>query len=116
MATQTQILPKSLPSFFKDFVRNPVQSCFKPVGRWLDQVEIHSLSQAHWLCRVIPAQCPFERDVVWFGHTIAHIPPLCHLNPVYEELMGLRFRALSYLVERGEDVNAYIRSQDFPND
>ena len=37
-----------------------------------------------------------------------HIPPLCHLNPFYNEFVMLRFRALSYLSDVcGEDVTRY---------
>ncbi|WP_445299403.1 MULTISPECIES: Mo-dependent nitrogenase C-terminal domain-containing protein [unclassified Microcoleus] len=28
------------------------------------------------------------------GHYFFHILPMCKLNPVHEELMGLRFRSL----------------------
>lgn len=63
---------------------------------------------ARFLCQLIPAQCPFEQDLVLFGCTIAHIPPLCKLNPFYESLMMLRFKALSFLAEEcGEDITAY---------
>ncbi|MCS7226670.1 MAG: TerB family tellurite resistance protein [Gloeomargarita sp. SKYB31] len=75
-----------------------------PVRRWLDQMEIHDPKVARFLCRMIPAQCPFERDVVLFGRKIVHIPPLCKLNPLYEQLVGLRFRALAFLAEQGENV------------
>lgn len=75
-----------------------------PVRRWLDQLEIHDPKVARFLCRLIPAQCPFERDVVLFGRKVVHIPPLCKLNPLYEQLVGLRMRALAFLAERGEDV------------
>jgi hypothetical protein len=58
---------------------------------------------------MIPAQCPFERDINLFGRKIAHIPPLCKLNPLYEQFVGLRFRSLSYLADDcGEDVSEYI--------
>lgn len=77
-----------------------------PVRRWLDQLEIHDPRVARFLCRLIPAQCPFERDVVLFGRKVVHIPPLCQLNPLYEQLVGLRLRALAFLAERGEDVPA----------
>lgn len=81
----------------------------RPLRKWLDGLEIHDPSVARFLCKMIPAQCPFERDVKLFGHKIVHIPPLCKLNPLYEQLVGLRFRALSYLADdRGEDVSAYI--------
>ncbi|MFM7367118.1 MAG: Mo-dependent nitrogenase C-terminal domain-containing protein, partial [Sphaerospermopsis kisseleviana] len=38
-----------------------------------------------------------------------HIPAICQINPLYNEVVGLRFRALSYLVDEcGEDVTQYI--------
>jgi len=80
----------------------------KPVRRWLDQTQVHNPQTARFLCRTIPAQCPFERDIKFFGYKVGHIPPLCKLNPLYEQLVSLRFRALCYLVnECGEDVSAY---------
>jgi tellurite resistance protein len=75
-----------------------------PIRRWLDQMQIHDPKIARFLCRMIPSQCPFERDVILFGRKIVHIPPMCKLNPLYEQLVGLRFRALSYLADQGEDV------------
>lgn len=75
----------------------------------LNQWSIRSPEQAKRLVKLIPAQCPFERDIACFGYMILHIPPLCKLNPVYEELMMLRFRALCYLADEcGEDVSALI--------
>lgn len=80
----------------------------RPVQDWLDQLEIHDPRVARFLCKMIPPQCPFERDVTLFGRKIVHIPPLCKLNPLYEQLVGLRFRALSFLAEDcGEDVTPY---------
>lgn len=79
----------------------------QPIRRWLDKLEIRHCVIAHCLCRIIPAQCPFERDIYLFGHQIAHIPPLCKINPFYEEVVGLRFRALCYLADCGEDVRRY---------
>jgi tellurite resistance protein len=80
-----------------------------PLRDWLDQLEIQDPRVARFLCKMIPSQCPFERDVTLFGRKIVHIPPLCKLNPLYEQLVGLRFRALSYLADEcGEDVSPYI--------
>lgn len=80
-----------------------------PVRDWLDKLEIHDPRVARFLCKMIPPQCPFERDVTLFKRKIVHIPPLCKLNPIYEQLVGLRFRALSYLADDcGEDVTPYI--------
>ena len=79
-----------------------------PVRDWLDGLEIHSPKVAHLLCRLIPPQCPFERDIVVLGHKVAHIPPMCKLNPLYDQMVGLRFRALCYLADHcGEDVSTY---------
>ena len=79
-----------------------------PLRQWLNQLEIRHEPMAHLLCRVIPVQCPFERDIYLFGRKIAHIPPLCKLNPFYEEVVGLRFRALCFLADEcGEDVGCY---------
>ncbi len=79
-----------------------------PVKHWLDDWEVHDSKVAHFVCKMIPPQCPFERDVKLFGHKIVHIPPMCKLNPLYEQLVGLRFRALSYLADEcEEDVSKY---------
>lgn len=76
--------------------------------QWLDQLEIHNRNIAHRIAKLIPAQCPFERDITFFGRAIAHIPPLCKLNPLYEQLVGLRFRALCCLADEwDEDISAY---------
>ncbi|MUG98830.1 nitrogenase [Scytonema sp. UIC 10036] len=80
-----------------------------PLREWLDKLDIQDPRVARFLCKMIPSQCPFERDVTLFGRKIVHIPPLCKLNPLYEQLVGLRFRALSYLADEcGEDVSPYI--------
>lgn len=80
----------------------------KPVRAWLDGFEVHDPRIARFLCKMIPSQCPFERDISLFGRKIVHIPPMCKINPLYEQLVGLRFRALSYLAdEKGEDVSKY---------
>lgn len=79
-----------------------------PVREWLSGIEIHNRELAHFLCKAIPAQCPFERDIILFGRKLFHIPPMCKLNPLYEEVVTLRFKALCYLADEcGEDVSAY---------
>jgi len=80
----------------------------KPLQDWLDQLEVHDPRLARFLCKMIPPQCPFERDVKLFGRKVVHIPPMCKLNPLYDQLVGLRFRALSYLADDcKEDVAKY---------
>lgn len=80
----------------------------QPARQWLNNLKVNTPELAHWLCKAIPAQCPFERDVKLFGRTLFHIPPMCKLNPLYEEVVALRFRALCYLADEcGEDISAY---------
>lgn len=79
-----------------------------PLRNWLDTVEICDRRTAHLISRLIPAQCPFERDIKVFGKVVAHVPPMCKINPLYDQFMGLRFRALCYLADVcGEDIQAY---------
>ncbi|MBW4560897.1 MAG: TerB family tellurite resistance protein [Mojavia pulchra JT2-VF2] len=87
----------------------PTQNALKPLREWMDGLDIQDPRVARFLCKMIPSQCPFERDVTLFGHKIVHIPPLCKINPLYEQMVGLRFRALSYLADEcGEDISPYI--------
>ena len=72
----------------------------QPVRQWLDAIEIPNCTVARFISKVIPAQCPFERDLKFLGRTWVHIPPLCKLNPLYDQFAGLRFRSLCYLVEQ----------------
>lgn len=69
----------------------------QPVRSWLDSIEVHNLTVAKYICKLIPASCLFEQDIKFLRRTIIHIPSLCKLNPLYEQLMALRFRALCYL-------------------
>jgi hypothetical protein len=69
------------------------------VRRWLDGVEPSDPVVARFLVRLIPAQCPFEREVTLFGWKLVHIPPMCKINPLYEQLVALRFRCLCRLAE-----------------
>ena len=88
--------------------QQPKFDVLKPVRQWMDQIEVATPDLAHFLCKLIPAQCPFERDVKMFGRTLFHIPPMCKLNPLYEQVVSLRFRALCYLADEcGEDVTPY---------
>lgn len=93
----------------------------QPVRQWLEAIEVHDPKVARLLCKMIPAHCPFERHLR-FGDTVLHIPygslredsispqlpPLCKLNPLYEQVISLRFKCLSYLADEcGEDVTLY---------
>ncbi len=80
----------------------------KPLRNWLENLKVDNPSLAHKLCRLIPSQCPFERDLNLFGRTLLHIPPMCKLNPLYDEVVMLRFKAMCYLADEcGEDISQY---------
>ena len=76
--------------------------------QWLENIEIKEKQTAQNIVKLIPAQCPFAREIRVFGRVIVRIPPLCKLNPCYEQLVGLRFRALCFLADCcGEDITPY---------
>lgn len=94
--------------FSRHSVRKQKLDLLSPMRQWLDNVEIKNSAAAHRICKSIPSQCPFEREVKFFGRTIVKIPPMCKLNPLYNEVVGLRFRAICYLADVcGEDVSIY---------
>lgn len=87
-----------------NFNINPLQT----LRQWLESLEIRNYKVAQLLCKLIPSRCPFERKLSLFNHTILYIPPLCKLNPFYEQLVMLRFKSLVYLADEcGEDVTVY---------
>ena len=91
-----------------NFLHYLLDALLEPLRQWLDSLDTHDANVAKWVCKLIPAQCPFERDVQFMGRTLFHIPPLCKLNPFYEQFVGLRFRALCFLADEcGEDISAY---------
>ncbi|MEL6928093.1 MAG: Mo-dependent nitrogenase C-terminal domain-containing protein [Cyanobacteria bacterium J06600_6] len=79
-----------------------------PMRQWLDNMNVDNRAFAHRLCKMIPSQCPFEREVKVLGRTLLKIPPMCKLNPLYDEVIALRFRAMCYLADNcGEDISTY---------
>lgn len=81
---------------------------FAPLRNWLNNIEINNSAIARRICQSIPSQCPFEREIKFWGRTILKVPPMCKINPVYDEVVSLRFRAICYLADVcGEDVSAY---------
>ncbi|HLP91802.1 MAG TPA: Mo-dependent nitrogenase C-terminal domain-containing protein [Nostocaceae cyanobacterium] len=106
--TQSIILPTFIQPVGENTQKGNKFDLLQPIRERLDTLEIQSPKLAKFIAKFIPAQCPFERDIVVFGRTIAHIPPLCKLNPLYDQFVGLRFRALCYLVDQcGEDIQSY---------
>jgi hypothetical protein len=84
---------------------NPLQS----IKKWLDRLEIKEEHSARRIVKLIPSQCPFAREIRLGDRVIFRIPALCQLNPLYEQLVFLRFRALCFLADRcGEDITQSI--------
>lgn len=74
----------------------------------LENWQIESEQTARRIVKLIPAQCPFAREIKLFNRVLFRIPPLCKLNPCYEQLVSLRFRALCFLADTcGEDITPY---------
>ena len=98
----------SVATKFQPYGQKPHFDPLHPLKQWLDNTAIKSQKLARLLCKFIPSQCPFEREVKIGDRTLFHIPPLCKLNPLYEQVVGPRFRALCYLADEcGEDVTPY---------
>jgi hypothetical protein len=91
-----------LPRPFKKGCSNKAPFSFdilSPLRQWLNGLDIGNPTQAHLICQLIPAQCPFEREIRIGNRVLVSIPPLCKLNPLYGEVVSLRFRALCYLAD-----------------
>lgn len=85
-----------------------ISSLRDSIDRHLDAIDVHNPKLAHLVCKLIPARCPFERYIKLFGRQVLYIPPLCKLNPFYEQVVSLRFKCLCYLADVcGEDITAY---------
>lgn len=89
--------------------KNTNLSLLQPIRNWIDNLRIDRMDLAYSICKMIPAQCPFEREIYFGNRKLLQIPPMCKLNPLYEELVGLRFRALCYLADEcGEDISQFL--------
>ena len=91
-----------------NYPNNIIDILLQPGRNFINNVEINSAEFAKKLCQLIPAQCPFARDFKFFGRTVLQIPPMCKLNPFYDEIISLRFRALTFLADVClEDITPY---------
>lgn len=97
--------PTNSQEFFQIQYPRPLERILHITRQRIDAIEVDNPQMARRLSQLIPAQCPFEQDIRLFGKTIFHIPPLCKLNPFYDQLMNLRFRALIFLADVcGENI------------
>jgi hypothetical protein len=88
---------------------NLLRKLFSRIFSILNDNVTHSKTLAQKTVELIPANCPFERNIPIFGLAVIHIPPLCKLNPLYEDFAMLRFNALTALAETYHlDITQYI--------
>ncbi len=105
MIYSSKITSIQLNSTQNNLLSKIIFDLFQPIRHLLDKIEIRDRKLARLIFKLIPSQCPFEREIRLFGRSVVYIPPLCKLNPVYEQLVSLRFRATCYLVDRcGETI------------
>lgn len=85
-----------------------IHHLYKSIALRLENINVDNPKLAHTVVKLIPAQCPFARDIYLFGRKIFTIPPLCKLNPFYEQFINLRFKSLCYLADEcHEDITIY---------
>ena len=65
--------------------------------QWLDDLDLRDERISSFIVQLIPSQCPFERDIILFGRKLVHVPAMCKINPLYEQLVALRFRCLGHI-------------------
>ena len=68
-----------------------------PLKQWLDDLDPRDERISSFIVQLIPSQCPFERDIILFGRTLVHVPAMCKINPLYQQLVALCFRCLGHL-------------------
>ncbi len=74
--------------------------------QWRSNIERKKEQAAGHIVKLVPAQCPFAREIRVFDRVLFLIP-LCKLNPCYEQLIRLR-RALCFLADCcEEDITPY---------
>lgn len=89
--------------------RERIFDILNPVRQRLEEIEINDPKTAKLIVRLIPAQCPFAREITLFGYGVGRIPPLCKLNPLYDQLVSLRFRCLCFLADQcSEEIHSYL--------
>jgi len=74
-------------------IGDQVRELLRSVRHWLDALEVREPGLLDY-CASSSQLSPFERDIKLFGRKVFHMPPLCKLNPLYEQLAGLRFRSM----------------------
>ncbi len=94
---------------YKNLWKGLFISPFTYIKNKLESWEIKEKKVAQKIVIFIPSQCPFARDIYWGDRKILTIPPLCKINPFYEDLMMLRFKALCFLSEIGDDITPYCQ-------
>lgn len=82
------------PGYLVYLAMQPNYSLISAFKEALNNFEFTNKDRAERFVKLIPNSCPFAREVKAFGKTIVNIPPLCKINPLYEEIMMLKFRTI----------------------
>lgn len=61
-----QLLRKRIMNMLTLFPQNSHPHLLRSLKQWLDQLKIHDRQIAHRIAELIPAQCPFERNITLF--------------------------------------------------
>jgi hypothetical protein len=104
-----EVLMNTKSIHLKPGINGIINYVFNPLRNWIDTRSVHDVGYARAILRLIPPSCPFERTISVGGRMIIKIPKLCHLNPTYDQLVGLRFKALCCLEENEVDITPYIK-------
>jgi hypothetical protein len=98
------VLPLTIFARFK----NEWYQLLQLLRQRIEQIEVDNYKFAKFCCQIVPASCPFAREIRLGDRSVLRIPPLCKLNPFYEQIVSLRFKSLSYLADVcGEDITIY---------
>lgn len=62
-------------SVIKNKLSKTQSNLLQPLRQWLDSLDIQNQKLAKFIAKLIPAQCPFERDIILFGRKITIFRP-----------------------------------------
>jgi len=68
----------------------------RSVRHWLDALEVREPRVARLLCKLIPAQCPFERDIKLFGKSLSYAT-VVQAQPALRTISWPTLRSMCYL-------------------
>ena len=81
----------------------------KPLRNWLENLNISNPQASAQAVSTDPIPMSLSSAIsIYLGARSYIFPPMCKLNPLYEEVVMLRFKAMCYLADEcGEDISQY---------